>query len=132
MSKSRGSADKSSATTEPTDDYPRVLDSETFDHVPQSWLDAGRDADPAPDERLYVADACHYSHFLRCRGRTATTANFYETRHLLVRYRDPETGDTVERSYLAALVDGEIVPKVFQRGSPELFAASVAVPAEAE
>ncbi|NHN49309.1 hypothetical protein G9464_17185 [Halostella sp. JP-L12] len=105
--------------------------SRRFD-VPQSWLDAGRDAVPDADELLFTPDrACleRYEHVLPESGNSVNVA---ESAAIYVRYRNDETGASVERRYEAALRQrGDRVtalPKYLHDGSPALFQSGLAIP----
>jgi hypothetical protein len=116
-----------SSGTESTD-YPTVLERETFDHVPQSWIDAGRDADPSDDDLLFEPVACCYERTLHRHDRTATAADLAEHETLVVRYKNAETGATHEQSYLASKRDDTILPACLRKGCPKFFETTVAIP----
>jgi len=125
MSESVSQRQKSSGT-DPTN-YPQLCEREHFSSIPQSWLDAGREADAGDGDLELVATECVYERFLHNRG-SSTRPDFVEHEELVVRYHDSETGVSRTRTYLASKRGGEIVPKCFRTRSPRLFAASIAVP----
>jgi hypothetical protein len=125
MSESTTRRQKSSGT-DPTN-FPQLREREHFSSIPQSWLNAGRDADAGDGDLELVATECVYTRTLHNHG-SSTTPDFAEHEELVVRYQDPATGVSRTRTYLASKRGGEIVPKCFRTRSPRLFAASIAVP----
>jgi hypothetical protein len=126
MSESATQRQKSSGTE--STDYPKVLERETYDYVPQSWIDAGRDANPTDDDLVFEPVACCYERTLHRHARTATAADLAEHDTLVVRYENSETGATHDQSYLASKRGDTVLPACLRKGCPKFFESTVAIP----
>jgi hypothetical protein len=126
MSRSTTRRQKSSGT-DPTN-YPQLREREHFSSIPQSWLDAGRDADADDGDLELVATECVYERSLHRHDRTTTAADLAEHESLVVRYKNAETGATHEQSYLASKRDDTILPACLRKGCPKFFESTLAIP----